>query len=349
MNLLKLFIEKGADIHILDYLEDTPVLCAVNEGQIEAVQYLLGVGSRLDTDRPNKNPLFTAIYKGDARMARYLIADAAIDPHVIYRGISGKLKNALSFAQERNQQEIIALLTSAGCRLPVEGTDQPCFDASAVQASDEDDSDQSEEIKERLSLAYGHVETLVLQELAPVDARLNITINLIRPTEENPFVTLFTVGMSDLPMNAPAEGVGDEYQYAELIMHLPPHWEISTPNAQVEEWFWPFEWLRKLAYYPHLNNSWLGGATAVVSPAEEPPPLASNTKLSCFLLLSDFENCSPIILNNGKTIRLYTVIPIHTSERDLEKTHGISELVKRFHDAGFTAVLDIDRPSVGNG
>lgn len=348
MHLLKLFIEKGADIHLLDYLEQTPVSCAVFKGQIEIVKYLLSMGARLDTERPDKNPLFTAVYEGDLAMVKYLIEEAAIDPHVVYRGTSGNLKNALSFAEEYDKKEVIEFLKSVGCRLPVEGKDKPSWEYTAEDNNDSDElCDQREEIIECLSLEYGDVEVLSLQEILPVDSRLNVAINLIRPTPENPFFTLFTTGMSDIPMNAP-EGES-KYTCAELIMHLPPFWQIPSMSAETDEWFWPFEWLRKLAYYPHLNDTWLGGAIAVISPEEDPlPPLASNTKLSCFLLLADFSGCSPIELHDDKEINLYTVIPIHTSERDFEKAHGVAALLERFQTAGYTPVVDIERPSVAD-
>jgi hypothetical protein len=130
-------------------------------------------------------------------------------------------------------------------------------------------------------------------------------------------------------------------------MHLPPGWPLPQEDAkQPVEWFWPFEWLAKLAYYPHLNNSWLGGATAIMSPEEKPKRLAPNTTLSCFMLLADFAECSPIIVNDERVIKLYTVIPIHTDERDFEKSHGVVALLEKLQGEGYTAVVNIGRPSV---
>lgn len=152
-----------------------------------------------------------------------------------------------------------------------------------------------EQIIETVSKEFGNVEAHALHAIMPAEAGLNISINVIPPTPFCPFITLFTTGMSDKPMATPHGQ--SSYRYAELIMHLPPQWPLPTPDAVQElEWFWPFEWLAKLAYFPPVNKTSFGGASAIISPQEPPRRLAPNTTLSCFLLLADFAECSPIAM-----------------------------------------------------
>ena len=114
--------------------------------------------------------------------------------------------------------------------------------------------------------------------------------------------------------------VGQEvYQYAELIMHLPATWPHPRDKGAGDDTFWPFEWLRRVAYYPHLNETWLGGPHTIIASDDPPVPLGPSTKQTCLLLLADFDGWSPIVLADGKKVRFYTVIPIHTEERDFEQ------------------------------
>lgn len=158
-----------------------------------------------------------------------------------------------------------------------------------------------------------------------------------------PCLTLFTTGMSDLPMLVPP---GEEaYQYAELIMHLPATWPHPR-NQSAGYDNWPIEWLRNVAYYPHLNDTWLGGATTIISSDEPPVPLGPNTKQTCLLLLANFGGWSPVSLDDGKSVCYYTVVPIYTEERDFEKTHGVVQLIQRLQDRGYTAMVDVNRANV---
>jgi hypothetical protein len=87
----------------------------------------------------------------------------------------------------------------------------------------------------------------VLSELSPEMIRVNIAV--MGPTEEENFFVLYTVGMSDLPMES------EEHKRAELYMFLPADWDfgamISTCDGMPESSFWPIRMMRFLARYPH--------------------------------------------------------------------------------------------------
>ena len=110
--------------------------------------------------------------------------------------------------------------------------------------------------------------------------------------------------------------------------------------------FWPFEWLRKAAYYPHLNDTWLGGSMTIISSDDPPVPLGPNTKQTCLLLLANLGDWGPLSVEGGKKVQIYTVVPIYTEERDFEIKNGILPLLQRLQESGFTSVVDVNRLNV---
>ena len=82
---------------------------AASAGHFDIVKYLLSCGAEMDVSEPERNPLFGAIYGGHADIAKLLI-ESGIDTRVTYTGESMKNMDALAFAYERGQKDIVALL-----------------------------------------------------------------------------------------------------------------------------------------------------------------------------------------------------------------------------------------------
>ncbi len=342
--IVKYLVENGADVNLRGggVFDAGPIKGAASYGHLHILEFLIAHGAKLDVSAPDQNPLFSAIYSGHAHVARYLL-EAGIDAHAVYRSVTGKLTNALSFAQERGQKEIADLLIKAGCRLPVEGGDKPVWQSEKIREPTPEDK-AHEQIVSHMAELFGPVDPLAQQEIVPVHDKVHVAINVIRPNDRHPCLTLFTTGMSDQAMNVP-EGQ-EEYRYAELVMHLPETWPLPQDKAAGEDALWPLEWLRKVAYYPHLNNTWLGGPMTIISSDDPPVPLGPNTEQTCLLLLAGATEWNPLPLKDRRSVFFYTVIPIYTAERDFEKEHGIMPLVQRLKERGHTAVVDVNRPSM---
>ena len=344
MRIVEFLIEKGADINLLAEVGGSPLDEAASKGHLEVARYLVAHGASLAVLHPNRNPLFSTIYEGHPHVAKFLL-EVGIDPHVVYRSSAGTLKNAFSYAQSRNQKEIVDLLVKAGCRLPIEGVDKPVWEPEEFRQKPLHEPAADDKSHEQFILlmgeVFGPVDPLALQEIVSVHDDVDVAIYVIRPNDDHPQMTLFTSGMSDRAMRVPKGQ--EEYQYAELLMHLPATWPHPRDQGAGQDTFWPIEWLRQVAYYPHLHETWLGGAMTIISSAEPPVPLGPNTRQTCLLLLA---NDTPILLNGEKAVRLYTVVPIYTEERDYEKNHGILALLKLLQERGYTTVVDINRPNV---
>jgi hypothetical protein len=341
--IAKYLVENGANVNLRGgTVNQSPLEDAISFGHLPVVKYLLSKGAELDVSMPTRNPLFCAISDGHVEIVKFLLS-TRIYARVVYRSVTGKLKNALSYATERGEKEIVELLVKAGCRLPVEGVDKPVWQPEEVHEPTAEDKAR-EQIIAHMAAQFGPVDPLAQQEIVPVHEKVHVAIHVIRPNDQHPFLTLFTAGMSNQPINVPS---GQEaYRYAELVMHLPATWPHPREKEATDETFWPFEWLRKVAYYPHIHNTWLGGAKTIISSDEPPVPLGPNTKQTCLLLLADFADWSPMTLDDGRSVHFYTVIPIYTEERDFEKQYGITALVQPLQQHGYTAVVNVDRANV---
>jgi hypothetical protein len=138
----------------------------------------------------------------------------------------------------------------------------------------------------------------------------------------------------------------EAWQYAELVMHLPPDWPHPRDANGDPQWLWPVQWLRKAAYIPHLNDTWLAPPGTIISSADPPEPLGPNTQQTCLLLIPDFANLGqPLQREDGGQVHFFTVVPLCTEERDFELQHGMTAFFKRFIERKVPMIVDIYRPS----
>ncbi len=188
---------------------------------------------------------------------------------------------------------------------------------------------------------FGKAQEFCVTEMVPI---LGITVRIIPPGPGRNFVTLFTTGMSDRPMNVP-EGQ-EEFRFAELFMQLPPDWPTSPEALAREATAWPYDWLRRIAAYPFEEHSWLRGPYAIFPNGEPPAPLAPTTLLSCLLALEDLSPHGRLQVDDGRSIMFYGIHPIYTEERNLERQHGVMELLGRFAIDHTLRVVDLERTNL---
>ncbi len=205
-----------------------------------------------------------------------------------------------------------------------------------------------DEIENHMARFFGPVAN-VFHEL--VSDKIHIDVHFIPPTPERNHWTLFTTGMSALPMTVP-DGAED-FQYAEVMIFLPASWKMeklgeSPPPADLERWYWPVRWLKKLARLPHDYNTWLG--TLHTIPNGDPPrPFSPDTKLCGWVLIPPFsagDEAQSVNVSDGRVVHFYSLYALHANEMELKLKKGGEALLEALSKEHASEVLNVARPSV---
>jgi hypothetical protein len=344
IEIVSFLVENGAEVNRRGGIIKCPaVTYAANEGKLDIVRYLVEAGSIFDISHALRNPLLRAAKGGHLAVVEYLLT-TEIDRLACYRIPTGALINALTEAEQGGHKEIAELLKAHGCHKPVEGVDVPLWEPPPERMVNQTPEFQRyQEIIRYMEQRFGPADQNGMQELLPLMEGISVTINIIRPNELHPYLVLFTNGMSDLSMKVPP---GQEaWQFAELVMQLPPDWIHPRDANGDAKWLWPVQWLRKMAYYPHLNDTWLGRPATIVSSDDPPMPLGPNTQQSCLLMIPDFSNLDPPLQRaDGKTVHFFTLVPLYTEERDYELEHGMRAFLERLVEHQVPMQVDLNRP-----
>ena len=211
------------------------------------------------------------------------------------------------------------------------------------------DGENIEAISDHIEKHIGKIEIVFHEVVSDI---VHIDVHWVRPTENFPFHSFITSGMSDKPMNVPKER--EAYRYIELCIFLPVNWPLTIePYKTTEETFkdensyWPIRWLKKIARFPHEYNTWIGRGHTIPN-GEEAEPFAANTKFGCMMLfpsLSIGRDFAELITNDEKAIRFYCLFPLYKEEMELKLKKGTDALLDQFEKFQVTDVVDIQRPN----
>jgi hypothetical protein len=190
----------------------------------------------------------------------------------------------------------------------------------------------------------------VFHEVKPHLVHLDVLV--VGPTDERPYTTLVTCGMSVRPMRVPIENPEDlgrvpELRHAELLLSLPPEWPL-TPDAFLnEDHYWPVRWLKRLARLPHIDESWLGLGHTIPN-GDPPAPFASNTRFSCWLVDEPVRLPREVrkLRTGDRAINFYALVPLYEDEMRLKLAKGGAALGQLLDRAHVSELIDLKRPSV---
>jgi hypothetical protein len=204
------------------------------------------------------------------------------------------------------------------------------------------------EIDAHFNAHFGEAES-VFHEL--MSDTVHVDVHAIPPRPERNWWTLYTTGMSDVPMAVPPEAHAPKL--AELLVSLPPGWRIDLiqtlpPSAEDARWAWPIQWLRKVARMPSDYATWLG-ARHTIPNGDPPEPFGPETKLAAWMLLppvSVAEEGRAVKLADGRDVALLQLHALHADELALKLDKGSNALLDALVAAEVTEVLTLDRPSV---
>lgn len=222
----------------------------------------------------------------------------------------------------------------------------PVYRHKARKPRDEDAAPNT--LGERIA---AHIE----KHLGPIQASfletesdlVQLDLKVVGPSEERPFYTVVTSGMSARPMKAP-EGMA-ECRYAELLICLPLDWPILDREALADERrYWPLRWLKTLARFPHEYDTWLYWQHTVPN-GEPPQPFAPDTELCSILLLDPLlapPEFARLELEDEDAVHFFALIPLYADELAFKLEHGGDALEHRLRRAGVDELLHPARPSV---
>ena len=200
------------------------------------------------------------------------------------------------------------------------------------------------EIEEHIEKYLGKIKT-VFHEI--VSDAIHLDVLFLMPSEKFPFVRLVTMGVSDLPMQIPKGSKGTS-KYIELMIALPPNWQLDDASLRQEQWYWPLRLLKFLGRLPHKHATWLGYGHTIA--ADDPPkPFADSTKLCGALILNSLtvpEDFHRLKIDEDKTIEFMCVVPLHREELEFKLKHGLDSLFDRFDEGNVGEVVEPGRQSV---
>ncbi len=178
----------------------------------------------------------------------------------------------------------------------------------------------------------------VLREIVSPD--IQVDIFMAEPSPERNFYTLVTVGMGAREMNVPEGLCGVMLERAELLLCLPPEWNVKSED---ERWRWPVRLLKSLARFPGRGGTWLGWGHTVSCGH----PLAENAGFTGSILLAPapFGDGAAVCQVAGGEINFYQVVPLYEEEMAYKVEKGVEALLDRMNDS-MLSVVDISRRNV---
>ena len=184
----------------------------------------------------------------------------------------------------------------------------------------------------------------VLHEI--VSDLVHIDIHCVAPTEDRPFHTLVTSGMSDRPMSAPADA--QDCRFLELMICLPPDWPMTKEALTDEDNYWPIRWLKLVARFPHEYNTWLFHGHTIPN-GDPPEALSDNNDFTGWLLMPP--RLAPDLfrelqIDEQRTIHFAAIFPLYDEEMELKLENGTEILFERLVNQKVTELVDVTRNNV---
>jgi hypothetical protein len=174
---------------------------------------------------------------------------------------------------------------------------------------------------------------------------VHVDVLQVPPTEDRPYWTLVTSGMSDLAMTTPKEA--GEFGRAELMLCLPKTWKMEQNDWKEEAHYWPARWLKICARFPHEYKTWLGWGHTL--PNGDPPQVyASNNQFCCMYLgvpRTVSKQFWSLRIRPNKIIRFYALYS-YQGEMEMKLKEGAEHLENLFEKNKVTEIVNVNRPDL---
>ncbi len=192
----------------------------------------------------------------------------------------------------------------------------------------------------------GHLGTVASVWHELVSEWVHLDVHAIAASEAHEAITLFTTGMSDLPM-AVDDAAADAPAHVELMLRLPPDWQLGDAAFADERWYWPVRWLKELARLPHQYATWLGWGHTIPN-GDPPAPLAPGVPFTGFVIAPPtcLDEDAATVVTAARATTILAIYPLHPDEMTFKLEHGADALFECMDKAGVTDRIDLRRPSV---
>ena len=172
-----------------------------------------------------------------------------------------------------------------------------------------------------------------------------LDIFVVAPTEQRPFLTLITAGLSDAPMDAPK----DEWKLAELCFLLPASWPLER-DKWGESQEWTLLWLKYLANLPRKNGGWLGYGHTIPN-GDPPQALDVSTEAVSVMLIPPVslpERFARLRVgeSDAEIINFWALVPLMADELRLKMQSKTPMLLEKMEKAKLSDILEPGRRSV---
>jgi hypothetical protein len=222
----------------------------------------------------------------------------------------------------------------------------------STQLSEHEEADPAELVVADLNASIGeHIEKhigpvhRVWHEINPSPVQVDIV--QVAPTDERPFWTMVTLGMSHQPMQVPDDA--RDYGRAELVLCLPQDWPIEEHDLRSERNYWPIGLLKALASLPVERGTWIGPGHTIPN-GEQLQPYTHSTEMCCSLILPPVvqlpEDFHILKQPNGQVVRFYSVWTLYPEEVQLKINRGLDVLLQKLHKNSLTETVSPDRKNV---
>ena len=186
---------------------------------------------------------------------------------------------------------------------------------------------EMEKVSDYIKQQYGESD-LVGHEMVSPDIHCDIVI--VKPTEEQPYYKLVTMGAGAYKMNVPKDLRSYVCDRAEYVIFLHKDWDIESAK---EEDYWPIRMLKTIARLPIRAEDWLCESHDVQL-TDDGSPVAENTGFNSCVLLSSFgkngQEVKPLKLGLfGKKVAFYQLYPLYPEELAFKLDHSFDELIDK--------------------
>ncbi|MDM5186259.1 suppressor of fused domain protein [Bacillus sp. DX4.1] len=253
------------------------------------------------------------------------------------------------------------------------------FDFDLVWTSDEENNEQPiennpmirptsiEDFESHIQHYYGPITNHIEANTKMVT---DVELYDVGPNETVDYHTLVTYRNSYFRMPAPSSV---DSGYAELVMHLPKDWEVSTSTLEHSKYGWPLRLLQNFGKDVMRNGYWLGQWLVFPNQSEEDlkqsylaqlggaewnpnapiQPYSESTEFCGVMIVPPLPQCSGAFKmefrEDGKRIEgdwpiyFHTLLPLYKEEIHCYFTEGHDVLLQKLMKNGVEEVFDLNR------